>query len=264
MNETFLITLPSDSSMEKYPNNVMANFTTEINPSLRLEDNWDVALREITIPRIEYGKKDELPVDLGKVEIIKAAVFNNGVKQTSEKQTLILLTKADIKTDVIDYVNKLISDAAAKFTDKLTVTIKKITNDFKYHYYVDLPVNYSIKFFEGIAEYLGFTKGREYFHNEKAALLEIDYTSTLFVYCDIIIYSHVGDSCTQLLNTVHVQSLDEVQNIKFDVPDYIPLSRNVIESIKITIKDSMNNLVSFKSGTNKVITKLVFRKKYGF
>jgi len=262
MNETFIVTLPSDASILNHPDNVMANYTTEINPTIRFADNWDVALREITIPRIENKETIDLPDKLGKIELIKFVIGNRAPATTSS--ALGFLAKADIvNNDLIEYLNSTISFLAMN-NDQLNITIKKHVDNFKYFYTIDLPHNYSIKFIGDIADMLGFKSDKEIFNNTKSTIMELPYISTLFVYCDIIKYSHVGDSSKQLLNTVAVPHIDEIQNIKFDIPDFIPLSRNVIESIKITIKDSMNNLVSFRSGTSKVITKLVFRKKYGF
>ena len=51
----------------------------------------------------------------------------------------------------------------------------------------------------------------------------------------------------------------------FATPHYVPLIKNYIDSIKITIKDSNDTLIKFSSGTDHVLVKLHFRpQRYGF
>ena len=86
----------------------------------------------------------------------------------------------------------------------------------------------------------------------------------LYIYTDIINYQYVGDVSRQLLKTIFIDS--SVAQLKyFSTPHYVPVIKNFIDSIKITIKDSYNELVKFISGTDHVLVKLHFRpQRYGF
>jgi len=43
----FYVTLPSNSSMNCYPDNSVARFTTKLNGIIELEGDWEVGLTEI-------------------------------------------------------------------------------------------------------------------------------------------------------------------------------------------------------------------------
>ena len=46
----FYLTLPSNSSMDYYPNNTVAQYTTKLNRVIELDDDWEIGLTEISIP----------------------------------------------------------------------------------------------------------------------------------------------------------------------------------------------------------------------
>ena len=46
----FYVTLPSNSSMDCYPDNSVARFTTKLNGIIKLEGDWEVGLTEISFP----------------------------------------------------------------------------------------------------------------------------------------------------------------------------------------------------------------------
>ena len=50
----FYLTLPSNSSMEFYPENTVANFKTRLANPISLEGYWDVALYELQYKRMWY------------------------------------------------------------------------------------------------------------------------------------------------------------------------------------------------------------------
>ena len=46
----FYVTLPSNSSMDCYPDNSVARFTTKLNGVVALEGDWEVGLTAISFP----------------------------------------------------------------------------------------------------------------------------------------------------------------------------------------------------------------------
>ena len=46
----FYVTLPSNSSIDCYPDNSVARFTTKLNGVIELEGDWEVGLTEISFP----------------------------------------------------------------------------------------------------------------------------------------------------------------------------------------------------------------------
>ena len=56
--DSFYVTLPSNASMNIYPDNKKSNYTTQLNTPIRLDGNYEVALANITCtPNIknDYG-----------------------------------------------------------------------------------------------------------------------------------------------------------------------------------------------------------------
>src|SRR5258705_1377917 len=54
MNE-FYLTLPSNSSMNYFPDNTLAKFTTKLPAPILLQDDWEVGLAEIIYPTSFYN-----------------------------------------------------------------------------------------------------------------------------------------------------------------------------------------------------------------
>ena len=84
---------------------------------------------------------------------------------------------------------------------------------------------------------------------------------SLFVYCNIVDHSLVGDANAQLLRTVEVPSntlyADNITLI-YDKPHFIPMQTNSYDTINLDIKDDTLEKIPFNFG--KVIIKLIFKK----
>jgi hypothetical protein len=65
----FQLTLPSNSSVEYYPNNKATDFTTRLPTSISLEGEWEAALIDIQYPHNWYN----IPEDVGIVLIVEPA-----------------------------------------------------------------------------------------------------------------------------------------------------------------------------------------------
>ena len=55
MESEFYVTLPSNSSMEYFPNNKTSNFVTKLSRTLQLDGEWEVGLAEIVYPHTWYN-----------------------------------------------------------------------------------------------------------------------------------------------------------------------------------------------------------------
>ena len=55
----FHLTLPFDSSMDCYPSNTTAQYTTKLRHPLSLENDWEVALTEISVPDMFHNVKKD-------------------------------------------------------------------------------------------------------------------------------------------------------------------------------------------------------------
>ena len=59
MESEFYVTLPSDSSMQYFPDNKTSNFVTKLSRTLQLNGEWGVGLAEIDYPHTWYNIGEE-------------------------------------------------------------------------------------------------------------------------------------------------------------------------------------------------------------
>ena len=55
MESEFYVTLPSNSSMQYFPDNKTSNFVTKLSRTLQLDGEWEVGLAEIDYPHTWYN-----------------------------------------------------------------------------------------------------------------------------------------------------------------------------------------------------------------
>ena len=56
----FHLTLPSNSSVDYYPENTVARFTTKLPNNIDLDGEWEVAVSEISVPSRVYNMMEGL------------------------------------------------------------------------------------------------------------------------------------------------------------------------------------------------------------
>ena len=59
MESEFYVMLPSNSSMEYFPDNKTSNFVTKLSRTLQLDGEWEVDLAEIVYPHTWYNICEE-------------------------------------------------------------------------------------------------------------------------------------------------------------------------------------------------------------
>jgi hypothetical protein len=92
----------------------------------------------------------------------------------------------------------------------------------------------------------------------RAALLET--AQSLYVYADMVEYQHVGDKTVPLLAYVDVEkSPGERVAHSCNPPLYLPISKAVIDTIKIQICDERGEEVKFPKDGDSVLIRLHFR-----
>ena len=58
MESEFYVTLPSNSSMQYFPDNKTLNFVTKLSRTLQLDGEWEVGLAEIDYPHTWYNIRE--------------------------------------------------------------------------------------------------------------------------------------------------------------------------------------------------------------
>ena len=246
---SFYVTLPSNSSMNFYPDNTLTHFITKLHQPLQLIGTYEVALSEIIFPfnwipnlkgTIEVGQR------VGKEPIITTINMSDVIP------TLKSLSMNSLTLNINGQLN----------TKKLKSSMSYNENNNR----ISLEVHET--------EYMHFSDELKTLFGLPYNLFEVRYEKTeqrprhlnninnVYVYCDCIDYQYVGDSFTPLLRVVAVSNdlrYGDYLNVSYDSPHYVPVSRNTINTVEITLRTDTGEPIKFNYG--KVLVKLHFRPK---
>ena len=251
----FYLTLPSNSSMGCYPDNTAARFTTKLPTSIDLSGDWEVALAEITYPREIYNIRDD---DCTVAVYDMYDINNSRVCEFSLPKG----TYSDA-SDIVNAINEKLLKLCVRGLHELGLTYDATTRKVTAHTLIcdGVPVElYELEFSPMLAKILGFARTITL---ETAALegqpvgdIGVEVTS-LYVYCDVIEPTVVGDSKVQLLRTVPLVGGISGHHI-FSTPIYVPLLKRHFDCLEINIMTDTGDVVPFAPGKSVII--LHFRR----
>lgn len=239
----FYITLPSDSSMNFYPNNTVAHYTTKLTERVHLDGEYEVALTEIIYPSNWLN-------------------FNDGmVMFTDTPRELLLPNKLESgyfsnESEMIDYLNESmraigVRDATFVYS-QLTRKVSIITTE-----------DNTIRLNDALRDYLGFAKKYNFYIGETESVTKFDLNAgmhLMYIYSDIVSYSFVGDTKTPLLRVCNTSGgKGDETCVSFTNPQYVPVAHRDFETIEININNELGNPMPFITG--KSVVTLHFRRK---
>ncbi|KAJ8020517.1 hypothetical protein HOLleu_40127 [Holothuria leucospilota] len=236
VNDSFYVTLPSNSSPDVYPQNTLTNYRVKLAQPITLEGDWEVGLAEFIYPHQWYNIDEECKysytIDGGDRWLIK--VIEPGLYDSIDSILHALKT---------DY-NSLIQYHYNQYTRKLRINLLK---------------GAQVKFRGRLAEILGF-KGKTLL-TESTTLphpVDIANISNLLVYCDIVEPSVVGHVKVPLLRVIAVNGkYGENKRDIFHHVFYHPIKQKYFDTIEIDIRDNTGRKIPFVRGN--VIATLHFR-----
>ena len=252
----FYLTLPSNSSMDVYPNNTMANFKTKLPNRIELEGRWEVGIVEMQYPHSWYNLREEA----GRVTITPQSP-DNSINWTSAVippgyyNTIKVLLRR-VETEIAKAMNmprkKPVSLQYDEISRKITAKVKNSRN---------VP-QYSVTFDSVMQRMLGFNSNPITRGSTEAPLpVDMDPLHSIYVYCDLIEPRIVGDKMAQLLRVVPVEGRSgEMVTRIYENVHYTPLQRKSFETVEIDIRDSLGAKVPFERGTLNVT--LHFRRRH--
>ena len=255
MMSEFYLTLPSNSSVEYYPENTLTSFTTRLPNSIHLEGDWDVGLVEIQYPHNWYNIPEDLPKRTFSVRIRE--------NRSNEINSSFSIAKGyyPTMTHVVNTIAKKINDCTNKTTqNQITMEYDEITGKVSGLFEYDLQVRIS----DHMQRMLGLnnsslmmTRGREW---QAPYGADLDPMDSLYVYCDVLEPRVVGDTLAPLLRIVPVAGKhgDLITRIYENV-HYIRVQKKNFQTIEINIRDRTGKKVSFEPGTLNVT--LHFRRR---
>lgn len=242
----FFLTLPSDSSMNIYPNNTVSEFTVNLPQPLDLSGEWEVGLKEIQYPHTWNN--------------VRSQDQNNHfyIYDSSGLPTVYILEPGYYSSvkELLQGIKNTIRNKSAR--DSISLTYNTISRRVT----IEIKNGYQISLVKGLANILGFKEDTT-ISKKTTALNTVNLEGalhSLFVYSDVIQAQVVGDTMVPLLRIVNVEgTYGETISKTFQDPPYFPISRKMIVCIEVNIKDHTGKNIPFESG--KLIVQLHFRQR---
>ena len=254
--EQFTIFLPSNSSMEYFPENTTTNYSTKLPKEIELHGKWSVGLSEIHIPCSTL----HLERDDTNISSDKEIHFQHGIYD-SIPQLISAINESLLKYYKGRVVEKLFYDDKGGF-----VSIQS------FHSSTQEP---STMLSQAVKRILGFDTGGFLMQlgdkNNSVALVGNHPASLaraipdqLFVYSNLCEPYIVGDSHAPLLRIVNLNykkfNFGSTVVKHFAPINYVPLLYNKFQIVDIDIRDQYGKPIPFEFGTLTIA--LHFRREY--
>ena len=239
----FYLTLPSNASLNEFPNNKTTSYRVKLPQSIDLEGVWEVGLYSISYPNTWYTLQKGVDTHLfyaDRTGLFQQAIMDYGYYQSM--QELIKAANKALSRNVSDNI-KLTYNA---FTGKVTVQIK---NGFQFAVMKPLLI---ILGFGGKDVMLKKT-------TESPYVADLTTVSTIYVYCDIVQPQIVGDTSAQLLKSIPAEGkFGDIIAKTFTNIQYVPIRTRSFEAVEVLLRNDTGDPVPFERG--KVVITLHFRK----
>ena len=243
---SFYVTLPSDSSMNYFPENKISHYITHLPTPIELLGSWEVALTQIIYPHTWYNVNEHnnlFGYDIGNGKMVGRRIPPGYYNSTSE--IVNAMKVEDQKPNIFFDFNDNTKKVRISVREKARVCLE-----------------------DGLAQLLGFEPLEVVsFDSNLETTMESPFSADpcvhyqiLMVYTDIIEPQIVGNVLAPLLRIVNVTGRDgEMVSAQYDRPHYLPVSR-IINSLEIVIRTHTGALTPFERGRSYV--KLHFRQKH--
>jgi hypothetical protein len=255
MMSDFFIVLPSNVICQEYPDNKTSHYFTKLPKVLHLKGTWEVALTEIHYPHTWYN----IPTDIACITLVKYDQPRAGRRS----RPFCLPGGYYTPLEICKEINYHIKRTMRNYKGRLSF------NERNRKMAISLDPCEKVILHEKFAKALGFIRFSTFDNTvglvklkviaEHAVDLSLS-VHNIFVYSNIVKDTLVGDTYTNLLRIVSVESKPGSHISKvFTHPYYHELNTNTLNVIEISTRDFEGNLIRYESGS--VIIKLHFRAK---
>jgi hypothetical protein len=252
MSTYFPITLPSNSSLEFYPQNTIARFTTNLPENIQLDGEFEVELAEIIYLHSWYNL-DNL-----------TRQYWIGVKSEGRDIRQYYI-KSGFYADGTVFANELTKQCAKAFSG-VDFTVKFSFNSITNKFSVETKGTHNALFMSSeLQKILGIVIGTTPIGNQVVIATDVFELNRslnfIYVYCDVASYSVVGDTKAPLLpvcsiNCKHVELIRTI----FTHPHYVPVARKEFDCIEILLSTELGQPFPFFFG--KSVVTLNFRRRH--
>lgn len=243
----FYLTLPSNSSINFYPNNTLTHYVTKLPSRIHLEGEWEVGLTDIHYPHSWYNLQDA-EMFVFKENSGQKIKIEDGYYETTEY--------------IVDTVNQLIETTVKDKRVQLHYNPVNQRTTVELAPHCQYEMNTSLRSLLGFASHQAITFGGNEGQTHKGDhVVDMDRGMyALFVYSDLVTPRIVGDKSVPLLRTVPITGHhgDTVVHY-FQNVHYIDVLRKDFDTVEIDIRDDTGQPIPFQRG--KLVLTLHFRKK---
>ena len=241
----FYLTLPSNSSLDYFPDNTLTHYWTKLPQAVDLSGGeWEVGLTEIQYPHTWYNIQDgrawtELNID--------GVAYDGVLKAGFYESPNILVKRMKL------LCGSFIKDCTAvelhydSITQKVTISVKPRA---------------SVKFSPLLQILLGLSHA-EYGPGTHEGNNVVDIRQgfySLYVYCNLSEPHMVGDALVPLLRIVPIRGKDgDLITRTYENVNYHPVQQRRFDVVELDIRDDTGRKVSFERG--KVVVTLHFRRR---
>lgn len=253
-NQSFYLTLLSNSSMEYFPENKTTIFSTKLPKPIILEGEWSVGVVEFQYPCTMFTVQEH-------ENVIYIAKWMQVPGETKPYLTYYKTHIPATNYDNINHILKALNNIKEKVRFRYDEISKFVTVSI-----LDESIK-SLTLSPKLSLQLGFEPNinlRDKNMGKCPANLHLGLPSQLFVYSDIVEPQIVGDVMTPLLRIIPLDPSKYIYGANkmhvFSPPHYISVMRREFDTIEIDIRTSTGQKIPFQFGT--VCLKLHFKKIY--
>ena len=259
----FYLTLPSNSSLQFYPENTLTHFTTHLPHTINLQGQWEVGLAEIQYPHTwhnlsdgegwitmkKYGKENRLTLPLGQYDTPEQLIASLNelfeephTSYSTKRPEIDILPASPSVRNIVD-----VHFSYHNVTQKTTISVQPG---------IQVELSNTLRVMLGMKE-MQLSEGT----HEGVHVVDVNQGFySLYVYCSIVEPRPEGDCKVPLLRIVPVEGKSGQMVMKtYENIQYIPLIQKNFRTIEIDIKKDTGEIVPFELG--KLVVTLHFRKQ---
>lgn len=257
MKDEFYIVLPSNSSMDYYPENTTTRFTTHLPQYVTLHGSWAVSLAEIHMPMTILHVPPEGERNF--ISIVTNAVPPSSDVDISFKEDRVCVPSGiyqsiDSLLEAINEISCVNGHLRFRCQSNGYITVETICHNCT-------GMEHAFFFSPELNKILGYThseaiviqRGTTYAAQRPASLTN-GVPNMFFIYTDICEPYITGDVHTPLLRVVPSAAADNsnfgsMKIRSFSPQRYVPLLRTNFQTITIDIRDEFGEPIPFEYGT---------------
>ena len=268
------ITLPSNSSMDIYPENKLSYYMVHLPKEINLSGSWELGLSEILYPNSWYNidtNKCYIFYLRGAVQffaVLPAGYYQQPqyvVRQIFHEMKRMFqvrnktLVSEGVLTKPIDFLFDLTYNPQ---TQRTTVSIQHKNGAPTVEREGSMQPDVTVTFSDQLAFLLGFEKKyyTEIGEYTSENVANVDTVNAIYVYCDVIEHRTVGHTLAPLLTVLPVTGKSGAYVSKrYDKIQYHPVLKKNFSDIHISLRDDQAKRIRFRKG--KVIVTLHLRPR---